>query len=306
VNIRDLFVPFEDELQLLPSKRVPAPPLIEWKSAFGDFFFREKGADPQILWCVLGRGAPPKRPLSKQRLDTLKGYVSPAYASRTFFRVVPFADGDDWALVRPKRALVKSPAQPMGAIWQWRATLGDGQKEMVWLNQPLAWFEEWLREQSSRELDLAREIAPLGADARMWALFTGPRDKWEVLVPALQKLVFDVSEMSSEKAASTWRLSPHGRFVTLRPDWTPTESPLPEASLKLITILVGQLPLQFYRSRWRSIGIRGKEQTLVIPSFSIQAPSFHERLEAALLWRDFAREIGKEDEIEPLLRELMG
>ncbi len=53
MNIRDLFVPFEDELQLLPTKRAPSPPVVEWHSAFGDLFFRFKDAEPEILWCDL-------------------------------------------------------------------------------------------------------------------------------------------------------------------------------------------------------------------------------------------------------------
>ena len=114
MKITDLFAPFPDELQIAATPRVPTPPRVEWASAWSDLFFRVKGTDPRITWCVLGRGAPEKRPLSKARLETLNKYLSAAYSGRTFFRVVPFADGDDWALVRPKRALVKSPVQRQG------------------------------------------------------------------------------------------------------------------------------------------------------------------------------------------------
>lgn len=66
-----------------------------------------------------------------------------------------------------------------------------------------------------------------------------------------------------------------------------------------------EIPLQLHQSRWRDIGIRGKETLRLPPKFIVDSPSQHQRLEAALLWRDFAREIGKTAEIEPLLRELM-
>ena len=116
MKITDLFAPFADELQLGPSARLANPPLVEWTSGWGDLFFRPKGADTEIVWCVLGRSAPAKRPLSRARLATLNKYLSQAYAGRTFFRVVPFSDGDDWTLVRPKRALVKSPLQKKAAF----------------------------------------------------------------------------------------------------------------------------------------------------------------------------------------------
>ena len=305
MTIHDLFAPFADELQLLPSPRVPNPPLIEWTSAFGDFFFRVKGAEPEILWCVLGRGAPPKRPLSAVRRATLQKYLSPAYAGRTFFRVVPFEDGDDWALVRPKRALVKSPSQDKGAIWHWKADFGNGMNQLDWLGQPLAPLQNWLAEKPTRDLDIARAFACLGNDARIWSVYIGAEgvhERWKTLVPALQKLSFDPA---SELPRTTWRLREHGRTVTVVSDWTPQPFAIPDAANKLLGVLGKQSPLQCHQSRWRGIGVRGKEQLRSSPTFIVEAPSHHERLEAALLWRDFAAEIGKRDEIEPLLRELL-
>lgn len=149
MKITDLFAPFPDELQLAATPSLSNPPLIEWTSGFGDLFFRIQGAGLQIVWCVLGRGAPAKRPLSRARLATLNKYVSAAYAGRTFFRVVPFSDGDDWALVRPKRALVKSPTQPQGAIWQWSANFPAPNGQIEWLSQSLEWFEK-LADRDSR------------------------------------------------------------------------------------------------------------------------------------------------------------
>jgi hypothetical protein len=73
MNIRDLFVPFEDELQLLPSKRVAEPPLIEWRTAFGDLFFRIKGADPEITWCDLAYSVSSKRPLTAFKASKSRG-----------------------------------------------------------------------------------------------------------------------------------------------------------------------------------------------------------------------------------------
>lgn len=303
MNIRDLFVPFEDELQLLPSKRVPAPPLIEWTSAFGDFFFREKGADTQILWCDLGYTVTPKRPLPPARRATLGKRVSRAFNGRTFFRVVPFEDGDDWLLVRPKRGLIKSPAQSAaGAVWQWEASFGDGRKQIVWLSQPLAWFEEWLSGQNGLDLDAARLFAPLDAQGRTWAPFGGD-ERAQSLIAALQTLCFDTQ---SGITTSIWRLSPTLSGVYIYPDWHPTKPTISPAAQGLLALLKHYLPLQFRRERWLTIGIGGKEQRQVMPVFTVQAVSAHERLEATLLWRDFAREIGLESEVEPLLRELMG
>ncbi len=192
MKIHDLFVPFDDELQLLPSPRVSRPPLIEWKSAFGDLFFRIKGEEPTILWCDLGYTITPKRPLPANRGATLAKRLSRAFNGRTFFRVVPFSTGDDWALVRPKRALVKSPLpRRTPTRWSRNADFADGQKQIEWLSQPFSALQTWLEEHRDVELELARAFAPLDEEARAWAPFVGEegaRSKWQQLVPALQKL----------------------------------------------------------------------------------------------------------------------
>ena len=195
MKITDLFAPFPDELQLAATPRVSSPPRVEWASAWGDLFFRVKGADPQITWCVLGRGAPAKRPLSRARSATLHKCLSAAYAGRTFFRVVPFEGGDDWALVRPKRALVKSPVQRKGAIWQWRANFPAPDGELEWLSQPLNWFENWLSEEPKQGLEFARSFARVAEEKRRdWSAKEASsvvRSHWEHLLPALQKLSWD-------------------------------------------------------------------------------------------------------------------
>jgi len=118
MNIRDLFVPFEDELQLLPSKRVAEPPLIEWKTAFGDLFFRIKGADPEMTWCDLAYSVSPKRPLTVFKNEQITRRLSKSWDARLLYRVVPFEDGDDWALIRMGRFLVRSPSQKLPARWR--------------------------------------------------------------------------------------------------------------------------------------------------------------------------------------------
>ena len=200
MKITDLFAPFPDTLHLAATPRLSNPPLIEWTSGFGDLFFRIQGADPQIVWCILGRGAPAKRPLSQQRLATLNKYISAAYAGRTFFRVVPFSDGDDWALVRPKRALVKSAVQRKGAIWHWKANFPAPQGQIAWMSQPLEWFENWLSENADGDLQAARAFARLNDDERKWTDLTRDLEtpeKWDALVPALQKLSYHETDENS-------------------------------------------------------------------------------------------------------------
>ncbi len=299
MTIRDLFAPFEDELQLLPSPRNPNPPLIEWRAAFGDFFFRVKGMEPEVLWCDLGYTITSKRPLPPARRATLVKRVSRAYAGRTFFRVVPFEDGGDWALVRPKRALVKSPAQTDAAIWQWKSDFAQGQTHLAWLSSDLAWFENWVAQQPSDEREQARAFSRMDAHARQWSPYVGePRtdEKWKVLVPALQKLVLGPK---AEKPTTTW-IGARGTTVVLFPEWTYLKARHSGPAQRLFEVLVSTLPLHFQQSNWR--GLRPHSA----PTFVIEPSSQHERLEAALLWRDFGREIDQSDKVEPLLRKLLG
>ena len=303
MKITDLFAPFPDELQLAPTKAVANPPLVEWTSAFGDLFFRPKAADPQILWCVLGRAAP-ARP-SKRRLETLNQYASRAYAGRTFFRVVPFGDGDDWALVRPKRALVKSPLQRKGAVWQWSADFPVEGTQLEWLSQSLSWLENWLLD--ARALQEPREFARLNDDERMWLpLCRDPetREKWQLLLPALQKLSAEVVNKNSficdfrEYAKKDGQLP----FGTLYRYYSAVRG---NAILELISCLQKPYPLDFQISWWRGIGVRGKKQFSPAPTFQATAPSQHETLEAALLWRDFGRATGETARVEAALNQLL-
>ena len=310
--ITDLFVPFPDELQIAATSRVPAPPRVEWTSAWGDLFFRVKGADPQIVWCVLGRGARAKRPLSRARLATLNKYVSAAYAGRTFFRVVPFSDGDDWALVRPKRALVKSPTQPTGAVWHWSADFPAPQGQIEWLSQPLRWFESWLAETADANLQKARAVATLNVAERSWfPLCRVPqvRAHWECLLPALQKLSYDIFEESSKGEPLRWnmgwiaearehRLPPYWRY-----DWSSTS---PSGLSELLSLLNQYFPLELQLASWNEIGVRGGKSPHIPPEFTTNLTTQHEKLEAALLWRNFGREIGEGERVEAALSQLLG
>ncbi len=305
MKITDLFAPFADDLQLSATPSLSNPPFIEWTSGFGDLFFRIKGADPQIVWCVLGRGAPNKRPLSKQRLATLNKYVSAAYAGRTFFRVVPFSDGDDWALVRPKRALVKSPTQKKGAIWQWNANFPAPDGQIEWLSQSLKWFESWLVKNGTNELQAAREFATMNEEERKWWPLSrkkGVRQEWEKLLPALQKL-----SCPADQTSLTWSISIgtyHQGLGILSRSWPRGYFSAP-AVRKLEILLSALLPTMHYEPRYLIIGIRGKKRRRVMPEFTIAAPTQHEKLEAALLWRDFGREIGESERVEAALAQLL-
>ena len=305
MTITDLFAPFPDELQLAATPRLSNPPLVEWTSAWGDLFFRIQGADPQIVWCILGRGAPEKRPLSKARLATLNKYISQAFAGRTFFRVVPFAAGDDWALVRPKRALVKSPIQRKGAIWQWRAKFPAPDGEINWLSQPLSWFENWLRETADEELKSAREFSHLSDDEREWRIITRDlktANKWDALTPALQKIGFYLLDQYSK----TWHLYAHNDEVPIYPlyEWKVRPAEL-EPLMELVKVIQEQYSLKYQGKSWRGLGVRGKKADNEIPTYKATAPTQHEKLEAALLWRNFGREIGESERVEAALSQLL-
>ena len=303
MKITDLFAPFPDELQLSATPRLSSPPLVEWASAFGDLFLRVKGADPQTVWCVLGRGAPAKRPLSKARLATLGKYLSASYGGRTFFRVVPFEGGDDWALVRPKRALVKSPVQRKGAIWQWSADFTAPNGEINWLSQSLGWFENWLPD--PRATQEARDFARLSDYERKWRIIT--RDlktaaKWDTLTPALQKLGYDQTDQHSR----IWYLYGHRiNDVPIYPLYQWATRPATAPILELTKLLQDKYPLEYQREKWRGIGVRGKRADNEIPTYKATEPTQHQRLEAALLWRDFGREIGESARVEAALSQLL-
>ena len=303
MKITDLFAPFPDQLELSPRARVPEPLGVEWASGFGDLFFRPQGANPEMLWCVLGRGAPTKRPLSSARLKTLNTYLSAAYAGRTFFRVVPLSDGDDWALVRPKRALVKSLWQKKGAIWQWSASFPAPQGQLEWLSQPLNWFEEWLPD--PRALQAPREFARWSDDDRMWLPLSrdaAARAQWNLLTPALQKLSYSALNPSVQ----SWHLfGQNGTGAPIYPLYQLQKHPLAHSILALASALQETYPLHYQSALWRGIGVRGKKSKHIAPSYKAARPSQHEVMEAALLWRDFGRKSGESARVETALNELL-
>ena len=303
MKITDLFVPFADELQLAPSARVANPPLVEWTSAFGDLFFRPKAATRKFCGACWAEARPAKRPLSKARLETLNKYLSAAYAGRTFFRVVPFSDGDDWALVRPKRALVKSPTQKKSAVWQWSANFAAPQGQIEWMSQPLSWFEDWLPD--PRATEGARAFARLSDDERNWLVITrdpATQQKWEALMPALQKLGYSNLDQHSKN----WHLYGHNiNAIPVHPLYQWAVRPSMAPVIELIKVLQEKYPLSYQRKEWRGLGVRGKRADNVVPSYKATEPTQHERLEAALLWRDFAREIGETERVEAALNQLL-
>ncbi|BCM90492.1 hypothetical protein IAD21_02345 [Abditibacteriota bacterium] len=314
MTIQDLFEPFEDDLQLQSTPRFPTLPIIEWRSAFGDFFFRIKGANPQILWCDLGYTVTPKRPLPPARQTTLTKRVSRAFAGRTFFRVVPFADSDEWALVRPKRALVKSPHQPNGAWWEWNAKFPTwGKTQMQWLSQDSDWFKRWLNDQQSKHESLrsAREVARLSDEERKWAPVIAPvevRQQWEQLARALQLLT-----VAPNQSPHQWEIAGkqvQRKVLCLSIDANPYfQNQLPKcilsAALKLRDELTARFAIPVDFSRWRGIEPNGDQQFYVFPLFDLSMDSIHEKMEAALLWRDFLAGSSRRTELEAALNELM-
>lgn len=301
MSIQDLFVPFKDELQLRPTLRLPEPPLIEWYAAFGDFFFRLKGADPQLLWCDLGYTITPKRPLPPARSATLYKRVSHAFNGPTFFRVVPFPDGDDWLLIRPKRAVVKSPHQPAGAFWKWNCSFQSNFRHFDWLSQPQSYFENYLGNfESDLPLQMTRDCAALNEEERKWTLSASPDAVlWETLIRALFILASPLS-MSS----IAWGMSePKECQGPLLPFYYPqrmARSLFPKSAEVLLQLLQTSIRLPF----WRSLDTRGERVRPLFPFYQFDVLTHHERLDAAHLWRDFGRKIGKSAEVEAALRDL--
>ena len=300
MKIRDLLVPFEDELQLLPSSRVPNPPLIEWKSAFGDLFFRAKGMEPEVLWCVL------QDDLSLKRL-------SRAWYGCRYFRVVPFDEKGDWMLLRPKFAFVKSPQQPHGAFLEVEAPFTEKMTQRKWLEKPQPQLcDEMRASQGDLSLQMARHCAALDETERYWSHRSSTclmaREKWQQLVFAVLVLATPASQLPMK-----WIFLPrnsvegpldfdcvHGQLRRVQSHFW---SPLHPKGKTLFRIVQRHIALPF----WRGLDARGRRRqpTFLRDSLEMSSISSHERLESALLWRDFAREIGKSDEIEALLNELL-
>ncbi len=302
--LNDLFTPFGDELQLRPSPHTPNPPLIEWRAALGDFFFRPKGADPQILWCDVGYTISPKRPLPPPRPTTLAKRVSRAFNGCTFFRVVPFPDGDDWLLVRPRRAIVKSPHQPAGALWKWNCASNSKLTQLDWLSQPQSWFESHLKDlKDDLPLQMARDCAALGEDERQWNPSASPETAhWKTLALALFILATPAS-ISSVSWTITRPKSIEGPVVPLCYSSANSKPRLlfPQSAEVLLQLLQSSISLPY----WRSLDASYERIRTHFPFYRIEAITHHERLEAALLWRDFGQQIGKSVEVEGALSELM-
>ena len=306
MKITDLFVPFPDELQLTPSTRVADPPLIEWASAFGDLFFRPQGADPEILWCVLGRSVPAKRPLTPRKSDSLERFISAAFRNNRQLRVVPFPDGEDWALLNPKRLLVKSPLHREGAVWKWNAQIKLENSPVEWLSQPLIWFSNRLERTEDKALNVARTIAGIAKADRVWLPLCREkqtREQWERLIPALQKL-----SSNPIHQALNWELSLiNSTSIDVRDENLISVASYAKPLEALLILLSHYAPLSYDDDYWRDLSANGNSSVFFLksPSFSSTAPSQHERLEAALLWRNFGREIGESARVEAALNELL-
>ncbi|RYX86107.1 hypothetical protein EON83_02495 [bacterium] len=314
MTIHDLFEPFEDELQLRPSPRIPVAPLIEWRAVFGDFFFRPKGANPQLLWCDLGYTVTDKRPLPQARQTTLTKRVSRVFAGRTFFRVVPFANGDDWALVRPKRALIKSPHQMTGACWQWNANFrAIAKTQLQWLSQDFSWFSCWLKEQQhkSEGLHQARDFALQSDEERSWTPIVAPleiRAHWLELAQALQLLSAPPEEPSPIWWITTKPIKENlpclflDAKVHIRDKLTERQL---QAALQLREELTTRFALPVDLMRWRGLEPNGEQQFYTFPHLTPDSASMHQKMEAALLWREFVAPSNRRHELEEAIRELI-
>jgi len=306
MNIRDLFVPFEDELQLLPSKRVPEPPLLEWKTAFGDLFFRIKGADPEITWCDLSYSVSPKRPLTAFKREQITRRLSQCFEKRLLYRVVPFSDGDDWALIRMGRFLVRSPSQKLPARWRAETSRLSPKKALAFASRPLGDYREWT-ERDDDELRLSRAFAAMNEEERNLSVLSfdnGNLESWTVAMRAVLSLVPPVLGRGDE---TTWPVG----LSSWEPD---ARSPLKllglHSALNQVAPLLAVLDAHFEphveMARWRGLNANGRNTGVHLPILRVRAAlSAHEKMESMLFLRDFAREIGKQSEAEPLLRELM-
>jgi len=306
MTIRDLFVPFEDELQLLPPKRVTEPPLIEWKAAFGDLFFRVKGADPEVLWCDLAYTVPPSRPLRASKSEQITKRLSKCLEKGLLYRVVPFQDGDDWALIRMGRFLVKSPSQKLPARWFGPTPPLAPTKALAFISRPLSDYSQWT-EQGDDELRVSRVFAALSEEERgpsVVVFANGDYESWKSVMQILLTLVVPKPGWSDKWA---WHLT----YLYGQPD-SHNELKL-DATTKayaevaaLVEVIEAYFQPRVEYARWRGVYAKGNAAGVHFAPLRVSpASSAHEKMEALLFLRDFAREIGKHSEAEPLLRELM-
>lgn len=305
MNIRDLFVPFEDELQLLPSKRVPDPPLIEWKTAFGDLFFRVKGADPEITWCDLAYTVPPVRPLIASKSQQIRKRLSKYLEKGLLYRVVPLPDGDDWALIRMGRFLVKAPSQKLPARWRGETSRLSSKKALAFVSRPLEDYREWT-ERDDDELRLSRAFAVMNEEERNLSVLSfanGDLEGWTVALRAVLSLVLLRPDIGDETnwhlTLASWELDACSRLQVILGfhSWHIVEP--------LLDIVEADFDPHVDMARWRGLDAAGRNKGGYLPVLRARAAhSAHEKMESLLFLRDFTREIGKQNEVEPLLREL--
>ena len=175
--------------------------------------------------------------------------------------------------------------------------------EIEWLSQPLSWFESWLLGHQDEPLQLAREFVLLSDDDRKWWPINreaGARQRWEQLLPALQRLCFPENSRSIEWVIGSWSKE----LAILPQDYSPFHFYHP-AVQELAKLLKATYDIKIKHPRYFDIGVRGKKQTRHSPSFTATAPTQHELLEAALQWRDFGREIGQSKRVESALNQLL-
>ncbi len=321
MNIRDLFAPFEDELPLRAAGRVPDPPVIEWRAAWGDLFFRPQGSDPQLVWCDLAYSVSPKRPLTAFKRDQLTRRLSDCWATRRHYRVVPFPDGDDWALLRLGRFLVKSPRQKLPARWLAPTPRFAWTKALEFVSRPASAYVEFLDPQGDEgrlhtdgldaqadELRLSRRFAALDENERRLSVLSfanGNFESWTAVVRVLFSLIRPTFGRSDELVCYT---TPSYFGAGERTKISVINNMYPMSQIApLLSVVDAHFEPTVEMSRWRGLYPNGKTAGVSFRPFHIHAAvSAHERMEAALFVRDFARDIGKQDEIEPILRELMG
>jgi len=305
MNIRDLFVPFGDELQLLPSKRVADPPLIEWKTAFGDLFFRVKGAEPEMLWCDLAYSVSPKRPLTAFKREQITRRLSKCWEKRLLYRVVPFEGGDDWALIRMGRFLVRSPSQKLPARWRGETSRLSPKKALAFASRPLSDYKEWT-ERDDDELRLSRAFAAMNEEERRLSVLSfanGDLESWEAVLRVVLSMGTPSSFLGDE---INWHITPVWWVSENRPKVQVVNAYANLGKVApLLTIVDAHFDPYLEMDKWRGVYTNGSNTGVQFSPLRVR-PAFtaHEKMESLLFLRDFAREIGRENEVEPLLREL--
>lgn len=287
MNIHDLFVPFEDELQLLASQRVADPPRIEWKAAFGDLFFRIKGAEPEVTWCDLGYSVSPKRPLTVFKSAQITRRLSKCWEKGLLYRVVPFEDGDDWALLRMGRFLVKSPSQKLPARWRGEPSRFASTKALAFASRPLDDYKEWM-ERNDGELRLSRAFAALSEEERHQSVLSfanGDLESWAVAMRAVLSLVPPVPGREDERvwhvALSSWEPDARSKIQLSFTNYGL------EKVAPLAAVLEAHFEPHVEMARWRGIDTTGRNMGVRLPALRVRAAqSAHEKMESLLFLRE--------------------